>query len=66
VAWAKFVEEAGAISGYDTILEYWLDGARPLGEVLELVRLETGAWNPDYAVKFLELAEELGIVRIKG
>ena len=64
--WTKFAKENRVATGYSTSLEYWIDGERPLGEVLELVKLETGAWNPDYAVKYLELCEELGILRVIG
>jgi len=63
MAWASFSRSSKVSSGYATFLQYWLDGLRPLGEVLELVKLESGAWHPDFAVKYLELCEELDLVR---
>jgi len=61
--WVSYAREKGAGSGYTTLLLYWLNGQRPLGEVLELVKLESGAWHPEYAVNFLKLCQELGLVR---
>lgn|SRR5690554_1091807 len=61
--WGRYAGESKVPGSYTTILMYWLDGVRPLGEVLELTKLETGAWYPEYALKYLELCEELGLVR---
>lgn len=61
--WADYSRSAKVSSSYTTFLQYWLDGVRRLGEVLELVKLESGSWHPEYALKFLELCEELGLVR---
>lgn len=60
--WNRYEKEAKISLDYDTFLEYWLDGERPLEEVLKLVKLETGAWHPEYALKYVELCEELGII----
>ena len=59
----KHAREAKAGSSYGTFILYWLDGQRPLGRVLELVRLESGTWQPGYALKYLELCQELGLVK---
>ena len=61
--WTRFARKEGASSGYATFLLYWLDGKRPLGQVLELVKWESGAWHPRFAVEYLELCRELGLVR---
>ncbi len=61
--WAAYAREAKAGSSYGTFILYWLDGQRPLGRVLELVRLESGTWQPGYALKYLELCQELGLVK---
>lgn len=64
--WAEFTKKEGVGSGYATFLQYWLDGQRPLGEVLKLVKQESGAWKPRFALGYLELCQELGLVRQKG
>lgn len=63
--WAAYARSCRVSSGYSTLLEYWMDGKRPLGEIFELIKLESGAWHPEYAVKYVELCCELGLVREK-
>ncbi|MTI94307.1 MAG: DUF4910 domain-containing protein [Firmicutes bacterium] len=63
VAWNQFAKKAQVPSGYDTFIEYRLDGERPLQQVLELVELETGAWHPEFVQKWLGVVEKLGLVK---
>lgn len=60
--WAEFARKEGVSSGYTNFLLYWLDGKRSLGEVLKLVMLESGVWKPKFALVYLELCQELGLV----
>lgn len=60
--WSAYTRSSMVSSGYATFLQYWLDGRRTLGEVLDLVRLESGAWHPDFALKFLDICGELGLI----
>lgn len=62
--WAEYSRSSKVSSSYPVFLQYWLDGVRPLGEVLELVKLETGAWHPEFALKYLILCAELGLIRL--
>lgn len=64
--WAEFARKEGVGLGYTNFLLYWLDGERPLGEVLKMVKLESGAWKPLFALGYLKLCQELGLVRLKG
>ena len=64
--WAEFARKEGVGLGYTNFLLYWLDGERPLGEVLKMVKLESGAWKPLFALGYLKLCLELGLVRLKG
>lgn len=63
-SWNSYARSSKVGSGYTTFLLYWLDGFRPLHEVLELVKLESGAWHPQFALEYLELCAELGLVRL--
>lgn len=66
IAVNRFFKESKAENAYPVFLEYWTDGRRRLAEVLRLVKLETGAWHPAFAVKYMELGEKLGFFhRIK-
>lgn len=35
-----------------------------VGEVLKMVILETGAWHPEFALKYLELCRKLSTVNL--
>ncbi len=45
--------------------EFWMDGSRTLAEVCEAVRLETGAADPEFAVRYARLLAAAGLVRIQ-
>lgn len=62
--WVKYAQETPTSPGYTTFLFYWLDGKRPLSEVLALVELESGAWHPEYALRYIALCQELGLVEL--
>lgn len=62
IAWYQTVKETKPAQGYDTFIQYWMDGEQNLSEVLELVKRETGMYNPVFAEKFIEISKRLGLI----
>lgn len=62
--WGKFQKEHSQFRGM-TVAMYWMDGQRSLLEVADLTELETGSRDVEYLVRYTELLEEAGYVRIR-
>ncbi|WP_078595854.1 DUF4910 domain-containing protein [Evansella clarkii] len=62
LTWYQTVKETNPEQGYDTFIQYWMDGEQNLTEVLELVKKETGMYNPVFAEKFIEISKRLGLI----
>ncbi|KPV48002.1 hypothetical protein SE17_40410, partial [Kouleothrix aurantiaca] len=45
---------------------YWSDGARTLGEILDLTELETDVRDPDGLIAYFRLLERLELVELRG
>lgn len=63
LSWYSFERSSTVMPGYDVFLQYWIDGKRTFAEVLDCVRLETGAYHPDYAIRYITLCEQLGLIK---
>ncbi|WP_026695094.1 DUF4910 domain-containing protein [Peribacillus kribbensis] len=51
--------------GYSDFIFNWMDGNRPLAEVLKLTKLETGMCEPSYVKKLIELCLRAGLIEEK-
>jgi len=47
-----------------TLLLYWSDGERILAEVCRMVELETGLRDDEFAARYMELLNRLGIIQL--
>ncbi len=64
-AWEAFVKEHKEFRSSLTSAIYWIDGNRTLAEVADLAELETGRRDVEYLVKYIELLEKAGHVRVE-
>ena len=59
--WTRFARKEGQVPEYHLPPIGWTESAPGPGS--ELVKWESGAWHPRFAVEYLELCRELGLVR---
>jgi hypothetical protein len=45
-------------------LGFWMDGKRNLHEIMDLVRYETGRYEPDWTLDYVEFLARIGLVEI--
>jgi len=60
--WLGFERDHRQLELYRNLALYWTDGTRTLGEIADLVELETGKRPMDYLVQSMELLARLNLV----
>ena len=59
-------DHRGFVYTHATLAIYWTDGARTLGDIADLLELETGKRSTEILVKFFEFLAQVGGVELRG
>ncbi|MHB9144562.1 MAG: DUF4910 domain-containing protein [Symbiobacteriia bacterium] len=62
--WRLFNKAHPDGSKIDSLLLYWADGRRNLLDIARQVQLETGYFDLEFAVRYMEVLQKLGLIRV--
>jgi aminopeptidase YwaD len=62
--WRMFLKNNKNREKIDSLLIYWADGSRNLSEIMNVVEIETGCYDPEFAVKYFSILEKVGLIEL--